>query len=67
MIELQAPVADYKAKVDDALTLLNKHLTGRVYTDLDDALRNLLQSYELYKCIIEAQFHPSAHIKVTEV
>jgi len=30
---------------DNALALLNEHLTGRVYKDLDDALRNLLQAY----------------------
>ena len=29
----------------EVLVLLNEHLKGRVYTDLDDAVRNLLQVY----------------------
>jgi glutaredoxin-related protein len=28
-----------------ALALLNQHLKGRVYTDLDDAFRNMLQAF----------------------
>ncbi len=35
---------DLARPLSDGLTLLNKHLTGN-YTDLDDALRNLLQAY----------------------
>lgn len=38
-----------RAKIAAALLLLNRHLSGRTYTDLDDALRNMLQAYVTLK------------------
>jgi hypothetical protein len=33
------------SKCSGALALVNQYLTGRVYANLDDALRNLLQAF----------------------
>lgn len=41
-------------EIKSALALLNKHLTGRVYDELEDAIRNLLQGYITMKDNIEA-------------
>lgn len=42
---VQQALAKVQADQSEALMLLNRHLKGRVYKDLDDALRNLLQAY----------------------
>lgn len=44
-----AEVAKKAAAADAALALLNEHLKGRTYTDLDDALRNMLQAFISYR------------------
>jgi len=36
-----------------ALKLLNESLSGRVYTDLDDALRQLVQAFISYRDIVK--------------
>jgi hypothetical protein len=41
----QGEVEKLRAEIDEALKLLNQHLKGRTYTDLNDAVRNLTQAY----------------------
>src|SRR5258708_5356846 len=38
-----------QAEKSSVLATLNKHLVGRTYTELDDAVRNLLQAYVVMK------------------
>jgi hypothetical protein len=49
------------------LALLNEYLTGRVYTDLDDALRNLLQAYVSMKGNAEDDAKELAKIQAATV
>lgn len=58
MHQVDALLAAYDSatkEAADALALLNTHLKGRIYTSLDDALRNMLQAYVSMKGNLEDQ------------
>lgn len=57
---LWAEVNQLKTERNSALELLNRHLSGRVYTDLDDALRQLLQEVVWRRDLAKLQLEKTA-------
>ena len=55
-----AEISAAQRDMASSLALLNEHLSGRVYDNLDDAVRNLLQAYVTMKGNVEDSKHDTA-------